>query len=117
MLSSRHLGESVSTYKPTAVPTTAVSFKPVKNPVGNMNYVAFADPDTSDLGISISDYVNKYSSSNPFLSPGHDDDEDQDKKKERNLFSLDGDGINTFYIGSITVIGLFILYRIVSKSP
>jgi|UniRef100_A0A6C0E1I8 hypothetical protein len=115
MLSSIPLGGHIAIYTPTTVPKTSVLLKPVKHRMGNMNYVAVADPDSTERGMSIREFMTKY---DPADSKAPEDDDDaHDKKKERNLFSLGEDGINTFYIGSITVVGLFILYRFINKSP
>ena len=113
MLSSIHLGNTFTTYKPTVVPKTTVSLKPINHPIGNANYVAMADPDTTKR-ISIGDYIFKNVENDSLLLNPYDD---QDDKKKENPFSLKGDNVNTFYIGSITVLGLFILYRIMVKSP
>ena len=44
------------------------------------------------------------------------DDDSNENNKTIDIFDLENDYVKTFYIGSITVVGLYILYRILDKS-
>lgn len=95
-----NLGNTYSTYKPTSVPTMNITLKPVKQPMGNMHYVAIKDADTSTYDMD-----------------NYENIEDDKKKEDRiNLLSLGDDNIKVFYIGSVTVVGLFILFRFLTKT-
>ena len=43
-------------------------------------------------------------------------DSDVDDEDNKDIFSLGKDPVKTFYIGSITVIGLFVLFRLIQKN-
>ena len=84
-----------------------ISFLPVKNANGNFNYIPVTKPDTE------SDDPIQYKTANiptpSFASPPPDDD-------KLNRYSIGNDMIKTFYVGSVTIVGLFILYRLLQKS-
>ena len=58
-------------------------------------------------------YAN-YDTSNNDDEDEDEEDDDTDKKKGR--FQFINDPINTFFIGSITVVGLFVLFRMLQKN-
>jgi hypothetical protein len=84
-----------------------ISFLPVKNANGNFNYVPVTKTDTA------SDDPILYKTANiptpAFATPPPDDD-------KLNRFNIGDDMIKTFYVGSVTIVGLFILYRLLQKS-
>jgi hypothetical protein len=41
---------------------------------------------------------------------------DSSENSKRGIFSIGDSYVNTFYVGSITVVGLFILFRMMQKS-
>ena len=45
-----------------------------------------------------------------------DEEEDDDTDKKKGRFQFINDPINTFFIGSITVVGLFVLFRMLQKN-
>ena len=104
-------------YQPTKVQKADVTFRPIKQSSGNMHYVALIEKD----GATIIDDSED--------DDDHTDDESTElyekneiyaplvtsKPPKTNIFSLGPDPIKNFYIGSITVVGLFILYRIITK--
>jgi len=122
------LGKPTQTlYTPSTVPKTNITFRPVKQSKGNVHYVAFVesegtviieDSDASKTGAESGDEPDDDSS---------DDDSDELYKKGKiysplatsesanQIFSLGDDPIKSFYIGSVTVVGLFILYRMLIK--
>ena len=100
-------------YQPTKIEQNDVTFRHIKKSSGN--YVALIEKDW-------------------FIEDSDDDDDHTDdesaelyekneiyaplvtsKPPKTNIFSLGPDPIKNFYIGSITVVGLFILYRIITK--
>jgi hypothetical protein len=101
MFSSLYLG---NLYTPTAVPTKHFSIKPLKQPSGAIQYFAL---NSSVPGITIDrvDTVLKDTK-----------DKNETEKKEEDTLSLGGDHIKAFYIGSATVVGLYILFRIITKT-
>lgn len=108
-------------YKPTMKPKMDVSFVPVKQQNGTKNYIALIDHDENvGLPIDESETVNSgtefsklYKKGEIYATPTPDEDDDE---KIDNIFSLGNDPVKVFYIGSITVVGLYILYRILSKT-
>jgi hypothetical protein len=110
-----------SPYKPTTKPKMDVSFVQVKQQNGMKNYIALVDDDENvGLPIDESETVNSgtefsklYKKGEIYATPTPDEDEDE---KISDIFSLGNDPVKVFYIGSITVVGLYILYRILSKT-
>lgn len=45
-----------------------------------------------------------------------EEEEDDDDKKKKGRFQFTKDPINSFFIGSITVVGLFVLFRMLQKN-
>ena len=109
-------------YKPTNVMKMGVSFKPVQQQNGNSTYVALVDDD-NDVGLPIdndctiedTEFSKLYKKGEIYATPTPSDDDENDEN-DKNIFSLGQDPIKTFYIGSITVVGLYILFRILSKT-
>jgi hypothetical protein len=126
------LGKPTQTlYTPSTVPKTNITFRPVKQSKGNVHYVAFVE---SEGTVIIEDSDARKTGADPDNDPdddSSDDDSDDDsdelyKKGEiysplatsesaNQIFSLGDDPIKSFYIGSVTVVGLFILYRMLIK--
>jgi hypothetical protein len=83
-----------------------ISFLPVKNEKGNFNYIpvtpATTKSDTNELAYKTANIPS-------FDVPPEDNN-------RLNRFSIGEDMIKTFYVGSVTVVGLFILYRLLQKS-
>jgi hypothetical protein len=117
-------------YKSSIIPKMDVSFMPIKNSSGGKNYVAIIEDDepvglpldytsNSDIANSVTEFSKLYKNGEIYATPtpGDDSDDDEDiETKRHNLFSLGSDPVNVFYIGSITVVGLYILFRILSKN-
>jgi hypothetical protein len=112
-------------YSPTDKPVTNVIFRHIKqNPIYT-NYVALIEKEVektiiiggsdiggSDIGISDNEYDDDTDDENI-----QKDDEDNSSlvESKRDIFYIGSDPIKNFYIGSITSIGLFILYRMLNK--
>jgi hypothetical protein len=97
-------------YTPLNSSSMDVSFHPIKNTTGTVNYVALVENENDKLKIVI-----------PKELKVEEDDTDESSIDEstintNDLFNLENDYVKTFYIGSITVVGLYILYRILDKS-
>ena len=92
-------------YYPSTTNTMDVSFHPVKNESGTQHYIALIENDNEKVKIPLNMKINDSMDSIEY--------KDDYKKDE---FNLDNDYIKTFYIGSITVVGLYILFRILDKS-
>jgi len=110
----------IASYNPTYISKLDVSFLPVKQPNGVKNYVAIVE-DNNEVGLPMdeSEVVNSgtefsklYDKGEIYATPTPDEDDE----KENDIFYLGKDPVNVFYIGSITVVGLYILYRILSKT-
>ena len=101
-------------YKPSAVDNMNVSFKPIKNPCGNTNFIAIVEEDNEFINIPKDmqiddDSEELYNNGNIYANVDSDDN-------KKNIFSLDNDYVKTFYVGSVTVVGLYILFRILNKT-
>jgi hypothetical protein len=99
-------------YSPSIVNTMDVSFRPVKNTSGTSNYLAIIENDYDDQteipeDIEIEETIYYGDTSN---------DDKNKNNKSKDIFSIDNDNIKTFYIGSLTVVGLYILFRILDKT-
>ena len=92
-------------YYPSTTNTMDVSFHPVKNESGTQHYIALIENDNDNIKLPLNMKI-----SDSLDSLDYKDD------YEKNEFNLDNDYIKTFYIGSITVVGLYILFRILDKS-
>lgn len=91
-------------YHPSNVNTMDVSFHPVKNEAGRQHYIALIENDNENVKIPLNMKIND--SLESLNSLDHEKDE----------FNLDNDCVKIFYIGSITVVGLYILFRVLDKS-
>lgn len=108
----------ITPYKPTTVNKMEVSFKPIQQPGGNNTYIALVD-DSDDIGLPIdtdctiedTEFSKLYKKGKIYTTPTPSDNDDDNDR-----FSLGNDPIKVFYIGSITVVGLYILFRILSKT-
>lgn len=103
--------------KPTAMD---VSIIPVRGPAGNANYITVLE---SDEDAVIPQYMNideeddllsQLDSNSRDIEESNEENKSQNQKKS--IFSIGDDYINNFYIGSVTVVGLFILFRILQKT-
>jgi hypothetical protein len=95
-------------YIPSNNSSMDVSFHPIKNTTGTFNYVALIENENEKSKIVI-----------PKELKAEDEDctySDNAIMNTNDIFNLDNDYIKTFYIGSITVVGLYILYRILDKT-
>jgi hypothetical protein len=102
-------------YNPSTVDTMNVSFKPIKNSCGNTNFIAVVEEDNEIINIpkdmQIDDESEElYKTGNIYANINEEDD------NKNNIFSLNNDYVKTFYIGSVTVVGLYILFRILNKT-
>jgi hypothetical protein len=105
------IGQTITpTNTTTPINKMDVTFRPLKQPSGTVNYVALIETDEKiiieedDADAPHEKLYNKgqiYATPQPPIKP--------------DPFSLGNDPIKTFYIGSITVVGLFILYRMLTK--
>ena len=126
--SADNLGKpTITPYKSSFTPRLDVSFVPIKQSDGNESLVALVGdgediglpidtictPDSDNVTNSGTEFAQLYKQGEIYATPTPDDDDDDSK---RNLFSLGNDPVNVFYIGSITVVGLYILFRILSKT-
>jgi hypothetical protein len=84
-----------------------VSFHPIKNTTGTVNYVALVENENDKLKIMIPKDLQVEEET---CSGSSNSD-----TKMTDIFDLENDYVKTFYIGSITVVGLYILYRILDK--
>ena len=110
-----HLGKSISSnYTSLNKPLTDVSIIPIKNTNGFANYITILDSEEEAV---VPDYMHmdEVDNANQLLSMETHPDPDDDKKN-RNIFSIGDNYINTFYVGSVTIVGLFILFRMMQKS-
>ena len=101
-------------YTPSNSSNMNVSFHPIKNTTGTVNYVALVENENEKAKIVIP----------KDMSIEDEDDQDDTCSGSSNtksnlnttdIFDIDNDYVKTFYIGSITVVGLYILYRILDK--
>lgn len=105
------LTKTFQPYEPKEINPLNVVFLPVVKSTG-MEFVAAATNDKDDI-IRVENLAppSSFSQVSAFDSP---DDEDDENKYGR--FDLGKDGMATFYIGSVTVIGLYILFRLLHKT-
>ena len=92
------------------IPKMDVSFRPLTQPDGYKQYVALIETeeelvikDDESVGCQEEEYKAD-SIYTPTTVPPKDP------------FSLGGDPIKTFYVGSITVLGLYLLYKILNRT-
>jgi hypothetical protein len=99
-------------YTPSNSGIMDVSFLPIKNATGTVNYVALIENENEKAKISIPKELVVEDDIDDSCS----DDSNKNNTKTIDIFDLENDYVKTFYIGSITVVGLYILYRILNKS-
>jgi hypothetical protein len=108
-------------YKQTTTPKIDVSFVPIKGH-GVKNYIAVV-ADDNDVGLPLdepdvansgTEFSKLYKQGGIYATPTPDEDDDDEEIID--MFSLGKDPVKVFYIGSVTVVGLYILYRILSKT-
>ena len=100
-----------NSYYPSNVNAMDVSFRPIKNDSGTEHYIALIENDYENVKIPSNMKINdSYDSLDSFNS------HDYEKSSQNDIYNLNNDYIKTFYIGSITVVGLYILFRILDKS-
>jgi hypothetical protein len=98
-------------FQPTKIPKMDVSFRPLTQPGGSTQYVAIIETEEK-LIIKDDDCQEE------------EEEEEEEEKEEDNTdtrelkdpFSLGGDPIKTFYVGSITILGLYLLYKILNRA-
>jgi hypothetical protein len=98
-------------YTPSNSSNMNVSFHPIKNTTGTVNYVALVENENEKAKIVIPKDMS--------IEDEEDDTCSGSSNTNSNIpdiFDLENDYVKTFYIGSITVVGLYILYRILDKS-
>ena len=89
-----------------------VTFRPLTQPAGNKQYVAIIETEEELLiKDEVSDPDDLYTSGGIY---GPVETENPTEKPNK-PFSLGNDPIKTFYVGSVTVLGLYLLYRILNK--
>ena len=105
---------------PSKPPAMDVSIIPVRGNAGNANYITVLE---SDEDAVIPQYMNideepdllsQLDSDSKDIEESNEENKSQNQKKS--IFSIGDDYINNFYIGSVTVVGLFILFRILQKT-
>jgi hypothetical protein len=101
-------------YTPSNSGIMDVSFLPIKNTTGTANYVALIDNENEKSKISIPKEMSIEDEYEDYNSCSEYSDENNTKLPD--MFDLENDYVKTFYIGSITIVGLYILYRILDKS-
>jgi hypothetical protein len=102
------LGPYYSEYKTNTVKTNNIAFKPDKS---TGFYSAYAIPPPSKN--KVSDFSNSEVS---LLNEDSDSEsETGSETKEKPFYSVGNNPINNIFIGSVTVLGLFLLYRLLQK--
>jgi hypothetical protein len=124
MLSSEVGKHTPTLYKPTIIKRPDITLRPMKQSKGNVHYVALIESEGSVL-IEKSDTED--TSDIDENEEVETDDEYSESRNKRsvyplvnsssynNIFSLGDDPIKSFYVGSVTVIGLYILYKMLTK--
>jgi hypothetical protein len=102
------LGSYYSEYKNNTVKSNNIAFKPDKS---TGFFSAFSIPSkTTDFSNSAVPLIDEESDSES------DSESKTDKKsKEKPIYSVGSSPINNIFIGSVTVLGLFLLYRLLQK--
>ncbi len=107
-------------FYPSTITSTDISFYPIKNPNGNVNYIPVVEKETEQVNIPANMVIKEETKSESERLYNnrniYDTNVDDDTDDRKNIFSLENDYIKTFYIGSITVVGLYILFRILDKT-
>lgn len=105
-------------YQPSVIPKTDVVFRPIKQPSGNVQYVALIDSKEDIIEDEEEEVIEETGENTEFkqlYNSGNIYATTQPSVDKKDPFSFGDDPIKTFYIGSITAVGLFILYRILTK--
>jgi len=107
------LGSYYSEYKNNTVKTNNIAFKPDKS---TGYFSAYSIPSTNPSKLS------DFSNSTVSLIQDESDSESEsgsesseNNKKEKPIYSIGKNPINNIFIGSVTVLGLFLLYRLLQK--
>jgi len=112
-------------YQPTTIQKMDVGFRPIVQPEGKLQYVAIIetgedlimdDSSDSESETQKKTHDELYEKRKIYTPLVNSPNNCQDDSNKPDMFSLGNDPIKTFYIGSITVVGLFILYRILIKT-
>jgi hypothetical protein len=101
-----------TSFEPMNIPKMDVTFRPLTQPNGYKQYVALIETE-EELVIKDDESVDceeEEYKADSIYSPTTAPVEPKDP------FSLGGDPIKTFYVGSITVLGLYLLYRLLNRS-
>jgi len=112
-----------SKFQPSLVPKQDVVFQPNKPTTNShINYIALIETEEVIHSDSNSDNENEppfkqlYNDHQIYSNPTLEQRPTQSQSPPTpDPFSLGKDPIKTFYIGSITVVGLYILYKILNK--
>jgi hypothetical protein len=101
-----------TSFEPMNVPKMDVSFRPLTQPDGYKQYVALIETeeelvikDDESVGCEEEEYKTDTIYA-PTTSPA----------APKDPLSLGDDPIKTFYVGSITVLGLYLLYRLLNRT-
>lgn len=98
-LGKKHCGCNNSKYySPSITNTMDVSFRPIKNTSGTINFIPLLD------------------SKDEIKVPEEMQIDDETEMNEISSQDSSMNYVQTFYIGSITVVGLYILFRILERS-
>lgn len=104
-----------NSYKSSDSNSMNVSLVPIKNISGNMNFVPLIENKNETLKITIPSDIYNENNIDSDSDSNSDSDKDSTNINAIGIFNLDNDYIKTFYIGSITVVGLYVLFRILDK--
>jgi len=99
-------------YKESMESQTDVTIRPVLDN-GSINYITISDNDNKKDEIVVNEPPS-YMFSPILLKTNNNDNNDNNEKKD--IFSIDDNMITKFYVGSITVVGLYILFRLLNKN-
>jgi hypothetical protein len=113
MLSAASQIGKPSSYTPSKNSQMDVSFRPLTQPSGVVQYVALIE---SEETLRESEYTSECDCNGKCDGTCKSEKALATTPKKPDIFSLGKDPIKTFYIGSVTVLGLFILYRILNKT-
>ena len=110
-IDSKNLG-NYSTFQPSVQNKVDVAFQPDSS----SGFLSIFSLNMGGNGIG-------YDLSNGSKNDNDDDDDESDtedisgnnSKKEKPIYSIGTNPINGFFIGSVTVLGLFVLYRLFKK--
>ena len=106
-----------TSYTPSNSGVMDVSFHPIKNTTGTVNYVALIENENEKAKIVIPKELEFENKEDEYEKDNScSDHSNENNTKTIDIFDLENDYVKTFYIGSITVVGLYILYRILDKS-